>query len=51
MKVEDDKLINGSIKKMPRKNWEECFKEMKERKEDKLIIDDKVDLNMADWEW
>ncbi len=39
------------LKKEPRKNWEQYFNKMKKSKEDILIIDDKIDLDMVGWEW
>jgi antitoxin MazE len=51
LEVEDDNIIIKPVKKEPRENWAQFFKKMKERKEDKLIIDDKINLDMAGWEW
>lgn len=51
LKVEDDNIILKPVKKEPRKNWEQYFKKMKKTKEDRLIIDDKIDLDMVGWEW
>lgn len=51
LEVEDDNIIIKPAEKEPRKNWEQYFKKMKETKEDQLIIDDKIDLNMPGWEW
>ncbi len=51
LEVEDDNIIIKPIKKKPRENWEQYFKKMKEGKEDQLIIDDKIDLDMVGWEW
>ena len=39
------------LKKEPRKNWEQYFRKMKESEENKLIIDDKIDLDTVGWEW
>ena len=35
----------------PRKNWEEEFKKMRENEDDKMLIDDNVDLENEDGEW
>ncbi len=51
LEVEDDSIIIKPVKREPRKNWEQCFKKMKENKDDKLIIDDKIDLDVVEWEW
>lgn len=51
LEVEDDSIIIKPVKRETRKNWEQCFKKMKENKDDKLIIDDKIDLDVVEWEW
>ena len=43
-----DEIILKPIHKV-REGWNESFKKMKSVSEDKLIIDDSLDLN--DWEW
>ena len=35
----------------PRKNWEEAFKKMRKNEDDKMLIDDNVDLENEDGEW
>ena len=51
LEVEDDNIIIKPLKKEVRGNWAQSFKRMKENKDDKLLIDDNVDLDMAGWEW
>jgi antitoxin MazE len=51
LEVEADNIIIKPVKKEPRKNWEPYFRKMKASKEDQLIIDDKIDLDMVNWEW
>ena len=51
LEIEDQNIIIKPFKKEPRKNWEQYFRKMKKRDEDRLIIDDKIDLDVADWEW
>lgn len=51
LEVKDKNIIIKPIKKDVREGWEQSFKNMKENKEDQLIIDDGIDLEMADWEW
>ena len=51
LEIEDGKIIIYPINTHPRKNWDKMFKEMKKNREDKLIIDDKIDLEMDNWEW
>ena len=35
----------------PRKNWAESFKKMRENEDDKMLIDDNIDLENEDGEW
>ncbi len=51
LEIEGQNIIIKPFKKEPRKNWEQYFRKMKVRDEDRLIIDDKIDLDVADWEW
>jgi len=49
------KIINNKIIIEPdnesRKGWNEIFTKMAENKDDKLLIDDSIDLDNGDWEW
>lgn len=40
-----------AVRKKPRSGWEQAFEEMHMRKEDSLLIEDSVDLNIKDWVW
>ncbi len=51
LEVKGNAVIIKPVREEPRKNWELAFKEMKGNKDDRLIIDDKIDLDMGDWEW
>lgn len=51
LEVEEDGIVIKPIKGKPREGWEKAFKLMHERKEDALLIDEKVDLEMEGWEW
>jgi antitoxin MazE len=51
MEIEDDKIILKPIVRNPRRNWAEKFKQMHKNKDDELIIDDSIDVDMDDWEW
>ncbi|MBN2547044.1 MAG: AbrB/MazE/SpoVT family DNA-binding domain-containing protein [Spirochaetes bacterium] len=51
LEIEDGKLIITPVKLRSRKNWDSKFKEMKKNNDDKLIIDDNIDLDMENWEW
>lgn len=47
--LEDDKIILKPIA-IPRKNWEEKFKEMSESGDDKLLMNDVFeDENLEEW--
>ena len=39
------------INNEPRKNWDKMFKQMHEYQDDEMLIDDKIDLDMNNWEW
>ena len=43
-------IILRPVKKT-RENWEEQFKKMSINRDDKLLIDDNLDLNENDWNW
>jgi len=51
MEVADDSIILKPVKNKPREKWAEKFGKMKEAGEDKLLIDDGLDLSEKDWEW
>ncbi|MEW6686958.1 MAG: AbrB/MazE/SpoVT family DNA-binding domain-containing protein [Candidatus Edwardsbacteria bacterium] len=51
MEVEDNKIIIRPVKRNPRQHWEAFFKKMLKNRDDKLIIDDKIDLEAENWEW
>jgi antitoxin MazE len=51
MEIEDNKIILKPINRTPRKDWANKFKQMHINEDDKLIIDDSIDLNTDDWEW
>ncbi|MBI4753482.1 hypothetical protein HY793_03825 [Candidatus Desantisbacteria bacterium] len=43
--------VENERKVTTRKEWGQAFKKMHEYKEDQIIIDDTVDLEMEGWEW
>ena len=43
--------VENERKVVTRKEWGQAFKKMHEHKEDQIIIDDNVDLEMENWEW
>ena len=51
LEIKGGNIIIKPIKKQSRKGWEKYFEKMKENKDDRLVINDGVDLDMADWEW
>lgn len=44
----DEKIILRPVRE-PREGWENSFKQMNDNNEDRLIINDSIDLE--DWEW
>ncbi|MDD2353468.1 MAG: AbrB/MazE/SpoVT family DNA-binding domain-containing protein [Candidatus Caldatribacteriota bacterium] len=51
LEVRGDSITIKPIKNKPRKDWHKYFKIMKKKEEDKLLINEKIDLEMEDWEW
>ena len=51
MEVVDKEIILKAIKNKPRDGWSEKFKSMAENGDDVLIIDEKIGLDMKNWEW
>jgi antitoxin MazE len=48
--VEGNKLVIRPLKKA-REGWDKAFKSMHVKKEDVLLIDDSIDIDMKNWEW
>ena len=51
LEVKGNCIIIKPNKKKPRKDWDKYFKMMQGKKEDRLMINDQIDLEMEDWEW
>ena len=51
LEVEHNKLVIKPVKKKIRGGWANAFKLMHERKEDVLLLDDSLDIEMKNWEW
>lgn len=51
LEVADNSIILKPVKNKPREKWAEKFGEMNRAGEDRLLIDDSLDLNLKDWEW
>lgn len=44
-------LVIKPISTDKRKGWDAAFKKMHERRDDVLLIDDAIDLDMDFWQW
>jgi len=51
LEVKGDSITIKPVKNKPRKDWDKYFKMMHDKKEDRLMINDQIDLEMEDWEW
>jgi antitoxin MazE len=51
LEVENNKIVIKPLKKKIRQGWDKAFKAMHERKEDVLLLDDSLDIEMKNWEW
>lgn len=51
LEVEHNKLVIKPVKKKIRGGWDNAFKLMHKRKEDVLLLDDSLDIEMKNWEW
>jgi len=51
LEVENNKLVIKPIKKRISEGWDKAFKLLHERKEDALLLDDSLDIEMKNWEW
>ena len=50
IEVQNNRLIIKPVRKI-REGWANAFKLMHDKKEDALLINDTVDLEMSNWEW
>jgi len=51
LEVENNKIVIKPLKKKIRQGWDKAFKAMHERKEDVLLLDDSLDIEMKNWDW
>jgi len=51
MLVENGRIILIPVKKQARVGWIKKFEKMTKSNDDKMIIDDNIDLDSGDWEW
>jgi len=49
--VRDKSLVIYPVRSHPRAEWAEAFRTMHERGEDRLLVDERVDLDLGSWEW
>ena len=51
LSVKGNAIVIRPIRRRPRAGWEAAFQAMHERHDDRLLIDDRVDLDLGSWEW
>jgi antitoxin MazE len=51
LQTKGDQIIISPVKRTARQGWDQAFKKMTERGEDRPLIDDQVDLDSNNWEW
>lgn len=51
LKVEKNKIVLKPVKSRLREGWDKAFRLMHERKDDTLLFDETIDIEMEDWEW
>ena len=51
LEVENNKIVIKPIRKKAREGWDKAFQLMHERKEDALLLEDSLDIEMKNWEW
>jgi antitoxin MazE len=49
MEIKDDAIILKSMTKHPRFGWGQAFVRMAQSGDDKLLIDDRIDLDWKEW--
>ena len=49
--IKGNAIVIRPVETKSREGWEEKFKTMHALGEDQLLIDDRIDLEMDDWEW
>ncbi len=49
--VEGGHIIISPPARKPREGWDEAYKKIHALGDDKLLIDDGLDLDFKDWEW
>lgn len=51
LEVEGDHIIISPDKEIPRQGWDNAFKAMHSNNEDRLVVDDSLELDTEGWEW
>ena len=51
LEVQGQAIVIRPIKRRPRAEWETAFKKMHAQGHDRLVIDDRIDLDLGSWEW
>jgi antitoxin MazE len=51
LEIENETIVIRPLKKIPREGWAAAFQEMSDRSDDLLLIDERLDLNLKEWEW
>ena len=49
--VENNKIVLRPVRGKRRNGWDKALKLMHERKEDELLLDDSLEIEMKTWEW
>lgn len=51
LEIKSGRLVIKPVKRAPRKGWDEAFRKMRSEGEDGQLIDDRLDVDSADWDW
>ena len=49
--VKGETIVIQPIKHRPREGWDAAFRRMHEHGDDRLLISDRLDLDVGSWEW
>ena len=51
LEVQDHKLIIKPVRKKARSGWDKAFKLMHDRKEDVMLVNNALDVELEKWKW
>lgn len=51
LEVKDGKIILEPSANQPRQGWDDQFTAMSANQDDRLLVDDALDIDSDDWEW